>query len=344
MIAITAPAVLLEKSTAERVQAEENSRLQGSFFANVSHELRTPLTLILSPLESMLHDPDLVLPPHVRDYLASMQRSTNRLLRLINNLLDLAKVDAGKVFLRYEPLDLGAFVTSTLAAFEPLAENKRIALRAELAPTDAIYADADRMDIVLQNLVANAMKFTSEGGSVVVRVRDAADQVHLEVEDTGIGIAQKDLKVIFDRFGQADGSVTRRFGGTGIGLALVKDLVDSARRSGDGGERARARLDVPGVAAEGHRPRPGRFSWTAGRWTCRSRRSVGPARPDGGRSASDATERRVRARPIAVGGADASRRSRRRSCRRSPLPGSSWWRTTPTCRSSSGACSSRPTG
>lgn len=225
-IAITAPAVLLEKSTAERVLAEEHNRMQSSFFANVSHELRTPLTLILSPLETLLTDRELRLPPHVREYLASMQRSTNRLLRLINNLLDLAKVDAGKVFLRYEPLDLGKFVTGVIPAFEPLATSKSLILKVEIEPTEPIWADSDRMDIVLQNLLANALKFTSAGGRVVVRVRDLPTEVRLEVEDTGIGIAEKDMKVIFDRFGQADASVTRRFGGSGIGLALVKDLVE----------------------------------------------------------------------------------------------------------------------
>jgi signal transduction histidine kinase len=204
----------------------ELDRLKSQFFANVSHELRTPLTLILSPLEAILQDDAVELGAEMRDYLSSMHRNATRLLRLINNLLDLSKLEAGKVYLRYEPLELAPFLGSLLPPFQALAQRKRIRLTIEGNGLPAIHADAEKIDTVFQNLVANALKFTGEGGEVSVRLWEDDAFVHFAVSDTGIGIAEKDLPIIFNRFAQADGSATRRFGGTGIGLALVKELVE----------------------------------------------------------------------------------------------------------------------
>jgi signal transduction histidine kinase len=204
---------------------KELIRLKSEFFDNVSHELRTPLTLILLSLESLLQRDLSAMPASVREHLKTMDRSAQRLLKLINNLLDLAQMEAGKLRLRYQPVELHAMVTALMSPFRVMAEKKGIHLSLEGKPVSAIHADAERIEIVFQNLISNALKFTQEG-SVTVRVYEDELTVHVEVVDTGPGIAPADIPVIFDRFAQADSTGTRRFGGSGIGLALVKETVD----------------------------------------------------------------------------------------------------------------------
>jgi signal transduction histidine kinase len=232
--------VALEDRVAERTRelTEANSklekaldtqkeliRLKSEFFDNVSHELRTPLTLILLSLESLLQRDPATLPQPVRQHLATMDRSAQRLLKLINNLLDLARMEAGKTRLRYQPVELHGLLSSLMQPFWVMAEKKNIKLTLEGKTGCVIHADAERIEVVFQNLISNAMKFTQEG-SVTVRLFEEESNVHVEVEDTGPGIAPQDIPVIFDRFAQADSSGTRRFGGSGIGLALVKETVD----------------------------------------------------------------------------------------------------------------------
>jgi signal transduction histidine kinase len=207
------------------VMQKELTRLKSEFFDNVSHELRTPLTLILLSLESLMQRDPVTIPGPVRQHLATMERSAQRLLKLINNLLDLAQMEAGKTRLRYQPVELFGLLNSLLQPFKVMAEKKGIRLALEGDKVAAIHADVERIEIVFQNLISNALKFTQEG-TVTVRIREDDAMVHVEVVDTGPGIAPQDIPVIFDRFAQADSTGTRRFGGTGIGLALVKETVD----------------------------------------------------------------------------------------------------------------------
>jgi signal transduction histidine kinase len=205
---------------------KELTRLKSEFFDNVSHELRTPLTLILLSLEALLQRDVASMPPAVRQHLSTMDRSAQRLLKLINNLLDLAQMEAGKTKLRYQPVELFGLLGTLLAPFRVMAEKKHIHLTLEGKTVTAIHADVERIEIVFQNLISNALKFTQEGGSVTVRLTEEEASVHVEVVDTGPGIAPQDIPVIFDRFAQADATGTRRFGGSGIGLALVKETVE----------------------------------------------------------------------------------------------------------------------
>ncbi|NMO20799.1 response regulator [Pyxidicoccus fallax] len=231
--------VALEDRVAERTQAlseanakleqalsrqKELDRLKSEFFDNVSHELRTPLTLILLTLESLQKRVE-SLPPVVEQHLSTMERSATRLLRLINHLLDLAQLESGKARLRYQPLELHGFLSTVLPPFFTMAERQGVWLKLEGAEVTPVQVDHERIDVVFQNLLSNALKFTQKGG-VTVRVYEDATDVHVEVEDTGPGIAPQDVAVIFDRFAQADNSGTRRFGGTGIGLALVKETLE----------------------------------------------------------------------------------------------------------------------
>jgi signal transduction histidine kinase len=204
----------------------ELDKLKTQFFDNVSHELRTPLTLILLSLESLLRNNRSDVPATLRHHLETIDRSAARLLRLINDLLDLAKIEAGKTRLRYESIDLISFLKSVLLPFHVLAEQKRIRLSLEGAEGTPILADAEKIDVVFQNLISNALKFTSDGGEVTVRVSEDSSCIFVEIADTGVGISPKDLGMIFDRFAQADSTGIRRFGGTGIGLSLVKETVE----------------------------------------------------------------------------------------------------------------------
>ncbi|CAM3371033.1 response regulator [Corallococcus sp. ZKHCc1 1396] len=213
------------KLEAALIKQREQDRLKTEFFDNVSHELRTPLTLILLSLDALQKEPE-SLPTVVRQHLTTLDRSTQRLLRLIDNLLNLAQLEAGKVRLRRQTVELHGFLTSQLLPFRTVAEKQGLTLTLEGGPLTPVSVDLERIEGVFHNLVSNALKFTPAGGSIAVRLREDATDVHVEVVDTGLGMAPADLAVIFDRFAQADTSGTRRFGGSGIGLALVKETLE----------------------------------------------------------------------------------------------------------------------
>lgn len=203
----------------------EALRQRSEFFDNVSHELRTPLTLILLTVES-LQEPRLGLGEFADRHLDRLQRSAVRLLRLINDLLDLAKLEAGKLRLRYADVSLPDLLEEMLVPFRVQAEQKGLKLSLQCEPgVETILADPERLDMVFQNLIGNALKFT-HAGEVVVRVSQGATSVKVEVCDTGPGISAEDQKKLFQRFAQTDADGVRRLGGTGIGLALVREMVE----------------------------------------------------------------------------------------------------------------------
>jgi|GEM_PF-187727 len=207
---------------------QELDQLKSQFLANTSHELRTPLTLILAPLQSILDHS--VITGEERRQLDMIYQNGLRLLRLINNLLDFAKIDAEKMELAYARVDFGRFAGGIVASVVPLAEKKQITLK--LAPSDKpifLYMDADKIEKVLLNLIFNAIKFTPSGGTVTVSFRAEERDLRVSIEDTGIGIAKEDLPRLFSRFSQVDASSSRRYEGTGLGLALVKDFVELHR-------------------------------------------------------------------------------------------------------------------
>ena len=224
----------LEERVRVRTQALEEAnqrlrdldRMKSDFFANVSHELRTPLTLIKAPLELYLGRRATELPEDLQRQLGSMHRNTHRLLQMIDHLLDLSKIEAGKMFLRYTELELFAFCELICPPFVVLGEQRGVQVVLRGRTVAPILVDVDRMEIILQNLLANALKFTSKGGAVRLVVDEDETHVCLEVSDTGIGIAPEHLDAIFGRFTQVEGNMTGRFAGAGIGLSLVKKLVE----------------------------------------------------------------------------------------------------------------------
>jgi signal transduction histidine kinase len=204
---------------------QELDQVKTQFFANISHELRTPLTLILAPLESILHREGL--SGDRREDLNSMYQNGLRLLKLINNLLDLAKIDAGKMQLSYMKTDFIKFTKGIIASVSPMAEKKTLTL--SFSGPDHLsefYFDRDKLEKVLLNLIFNSLKFTNPGGKVDVSCEQREDQILVRVSDTGIGIAKENLHKLFNRFSQIEASSNRRFEGTGIGLALSKELIE----------------------------------------------------------------------------------------------------------------------
>jgi signal transduction histidine kinase/CheY-like chemotaxis protein len=213
-----------------REEAIEASRLKSQFLANMSHEIRTPMNGIMGMTELALGQP---LLPEVREYLQIVQSSADGLLRVINDVLDFAKIEAGRLDLVSIDFDPREVVSGVVALLEPQAARKGLALRSEISPAVAprLVGDPQRLRQVLTNLVGNGLKFTETGEvRIEMTAADSSDAaravaVRVAVVDTGIGIAEKDLARIFDAFTQVDGSATRRVGGTGLGLAISSQLV-----------------------------------------------------------------------------------------------------------------------
>ena len=206
---------------------EETDRQKTQFFANISHEFRTPITLTLGPLEQMLSGHYGALPDALRNQMLVMLRNQERLLSLINQILDLAKFEAGQMQLKAsQMINLNHFIDQRIDPFRSMAEKKGISLRfnsdSKVDSAD-LYIDREKFDKLLINLLSNSLKFTKQGSiHVSTEIRD--ENFLVTVTDTGIGIKEDQLPYIFDRFQQADGSASREYAGTGIGLSLVKEV------------------------------------------------------------------------------------------------------------------------
>ncbi len=194
------------------------------FFSNVSHEFRTPLTLMLGPLEEILAAPA-ALSPERRADLALVHRNGLRLLRLVNTLLDFARIEAGRVQASYEPIDLAASTAELASVFRAATERAGLTLTVDCPPLgEPVWVDRDMWEKIVLNLISNALKFTLVGG-ITLRLRRAGGAAVLAVADTGTGIPAPELPLLFDRFHRVDGARGRTHEGTGIGLALVQELA-----------------------------------------------------------------------------------------------------------------------
>ncbi len=205
---------------------DELSHAKDTFFTNISHELRTPLTLVLGPLQSLDYDTTTV-PEKWKHNLDLARRNGFRLKQLVDQVLDLAKLDSGNIEINPIKLDVGATVRLIMASFESLARNKKIHLKTSI-PTEEVCAgvDPDKFQKILNNLVFNAIKFTPEKGTVEVAVRLNGDFVELSVSDNGIGIQKDRVPFIFDRFHSEEQGITKGNYGLGVGLNLTKELVE----------------------------------------------------------------------------------------------------------------------
>jgi signal transduction histidine kinase len=211
---------------AARDEALLANRHKSAFLANMSHELRTPLNAIIGFSEALLAKLFGEMNPKQVEYLHDIHDSGQHLLALINDILDLSKIEAGRLELAPSKVDLPTAIANALVLVHERAARKGISLASEIDPAlGEIAADERKLKQVLINLLANAIKFTDGGGKVSVRARSAASGVRVEVEDTGIGIAPEHLEVIFEEFRQVTDPTARKQEGTGLGLALVKRLV-----------------------------------------------------------------------------------------------------------------------
>ncbi|MCP4220626.1 MAG: response regulator [bacterium] len=224
---------------AKAKELELSSKYKSEFLANMSHELRTPLNSILI-LSKLLADKGTGLKKKFREYAGTIHDSGSDLLALINEILDLSKIEAGMMEIRVEKVNLKVLVDNIKRIFSPVAGDKNLSLNIEMSKNDLpeyIHTDSHRFQQVLNNLLSNAFKFTEKGG-ITVRIHrpsqeempdipglSPASSIAVTVSDTGIGIPEDKLKVIFDAFQQKDGTTARKYGGTGLGLAISKELA-----------------------------------------------------------------------------------------------------------------------
>ncbi len=251
-----------------RAQAEAASRSKDEFLAMLSHELRTPLTAVLG-WAVMLRGRQVDDAMRERA-LAAIERNARAQSQLIEDLLDISRIVSGKLHLDIRPLNLAAVVEAALEAVQPATQAKGVEVQSDLAPV-AVVGDPQRLQQVVWNLLSNAVKFTPAGGRVTVRLRAGPEQATLVVSDTGQGIPGELLPHIFDRFRQADSSTTRRHGGLGLGLALVKHLVElhggtvRAESAGPGcGATFTVSLPITSALGPGGEPEPVRSAAPTG--------------------------------------------------------------------------------
>jgi signal transduction histidine kinase len=217
----------LERVEVQNQRLRELDRLKDEFVASVSHELRTPLTSIRGYLELVRDGEAGPLTDEQQEFLRVVDRNADRLLRVVSDLLFVAQVDAGKLTVELEPLDLAELARETADIARPAAEAKGVELRLETGPVPPLDGDRARLGQLLDNLVSNAVKFTPRGGRVVVRTAGLDDGALLAVEDTGIGVAPADRDRLFERFYRTRAATEQAIQGTGLGLSIARAIVDA---------------------------------------------------------------------------------------------------------------------
>jgi len=208
----------------QREELAQLDELKTQFFANISHEFRTPLTLMLGPLEDAMGQPE-GLSAAQREPLQLAHRNALRLLKLVNTLLDFSRIEAGRIQASYEPTDLPLLTAELASVFRSAVERAEMKLSIDCAPLrEPVYVDREMWEKIVLNLISNAFKFTF-AGEIAVSLREVGEAVELTVRDTGIGIPAEEIPRLFDRFHRVKGARGRSYEGSGIGLALVQELV-----------------------------------------------------------------------------------------------------------------------
>jgi signal transduction histidine kinase/CheY-like chemotaxis protein len=231
---------------------QEANRLKDEFLAALSHELRTPLNAILGWLQILRSAPPSA--QTIERALGSLDRNARAQMRLIEDLLDISRIISGKLHLDVAPLDFGAVVESAVDVMRPAAQAKQIAIDLDVRARCVMMGDADRLRQAVWNLLSNAVKFTPNAGRITVAVTATQGACELTVGDNGVGIAAEFLPFVFDRFRQADGSMTRQHGGLGLGLSIVREVIEAhggqaAVASAGPGQGALFTLTLPIVPA-----------------------------------------------------------------------------------------------
>jgi signal transduction histidine kinase/ligand-binding sensor domain-containing protein/DNA-binding NarL/FixJ family response regulator len=213
-----------EMSRFEAQKLHEVDEIKSRFFTNISHEFRTPLTLILGPVKQII---ERIKDEKTKDELSIVHKNANKLLGLVNQLLDISKLESGKMKLQTIPQNIIPYLKVLVMSFTSYAERKRITLKFNSSEDEIIvFIDKDKIEKIITNILSNAFKFTPEGGRIEINVNADDKYVNVSVCDNGIGIPKEKMEKIFDRFYQVDGGHTREQEGTGIGLSLTKELVE----------------------------------------------------------------------------------------------------------------------
>ena len=224
-----------EMSRFEAEKLHEVDQMKSRFFTNISHEFRTPLTLILGPVKQIIGK---INDEKIKDELKVVHKNANRLLGLVNQLLDISKLESGRMKLQTTPRNIVSLIKALTLSFTSYAERKRITLKFNSTEEEIVaYIDKDKIEKIITNVLSNAFKFTPDGGRIEVSVKSSSFPylvkgelkggfIEIVISDTGVGISKEKLPKIFDRFYQVDGSHTREQEGTGIGLSLTKELVE----------------------------------------------------------------------------------------------------------------------
>ena len=205
-------------------------RMKSDFVSNITHELRTPLAAIKGATDLILGELEGPVNPGQKRFLKIIKGNTERFIKLINSLLDLSKIEAGKIKINFAQQSILPVISEVLDSLKPLVNEKKVILETKIPErTGTIKFDRDRISQVLVNLVSNAIKFTPKRGRITVEVQKFSDRVDVNVSDTGIGIAPENLSRIFDKFYQVDDSTTKTAAGSGLGLAICKDIINAHR-------------------------------------------------------------------------------------------------------------------
>lgn len=215
----------LKREKEARLEAEAANRVKDEFLSTLSHELRTPLTAIVGWSDLLLHDE--VAPHKQREAIATIARNANSQGQLINDLLEVSRIITGKLRLEFAACELETIIQAAVEAVRPTAEAKGVRLQILFEPdTGPVLGDRERLQQIVWNLLSNGVKFTRQNGLVQIKLQRVESQVEVVVTDSGVGINPEFLPHVFERFRQADGSTTRNYGGLGLGLAIVRHLVE----------------------------------------------------------------------------------------------------------------------
>ena len=246
----------LKREKEARLEAEAANRVKDEFLSTLSHELRTPLTAIMGWADLLLHND--VDPEKRPQAIETIFRNANSQCQLINDLLEVSRIITGKLRLEFVACELDSVIEAAAESIRPTAEAKGVRLQVLLEPNvGPVFGDRERLQQIVWNLLSNGVKFTHKGGLVQVRLQRINSHIDVIVKDTGVGIRSDFLPHVFDRFRQADGSTTRNYGGLGLGLAIVRHLVElhggSAWAESDGdGEGSQFTVRLPAMIASEH--------------------------------------------------------------------------------------------
>ncbi|WP_427159777.1 hybrid sensor histidine kinase/response regulator [Aliinostoc sp. HNIBRCY26] len=248
----------LRQAEAARSEAEEANRLKDEFLITVSHELKTPLNAIVG--WSQLLCTGRLNEEKTKHAIATIERNAKAQAQLVEDLLDTSRIITGKLHLELQLLNLATVITSAVDSVRHIAEVKNIDLQMQLTPVASVFGDQNRLQQIIWNLLTNAVKFTPQGGRVEVNLKQVGSFVEVIVQDTGVGIQPEFLPYVFERFRQADGSTTRRFGGLGLGLAIARHLVELhggtvQAESGGEGKGATFTIKLPVATSQENHPR-----------------------------------------------------------------------------------------